>query len=88
MDFEWDDAKDAANLKKHGLDFDAAARVFRDSWAIDEEDFSAVGEQRFKRIGMVAGRIVVVIYTFRGEAIRIISARKAERHEQRQYDKA
>ena len=88
MDFDWDDAKDAANLKKHGLSFDAASRVFGDPWSIDEEDFGAVGEQRFKKIGMVADRLAVVIYTFRGEAMRIISARKAERHEKRQYHKA
>jgi uncharacterized protein len=85
MDFEWDEAKNASNLKKHDLSFDAATPAFRDPWGLDEEDFSSEGEQRFIRIGMSVDRLVVVTYTFRGEVCRIISARKATPHERRRY---
>jgi uncharacterized DUF497 family protein len=85
VDFEWDEAKNASNLKKHDLDFDAATRAFKDPWALDEEDLSSEGERRFNRIGMAVNRLVVVTYTLRGEVCRIISARKARPHERRRY---
>ena len=83
MEFEWDEAKDAANLKKHDLSFEAATRAFNDPFTRDEEDFGSEGEQRFNRIGMAADRLVVVTYTFRGEICRIISARRATPHVRR-----
>jgi uncharacterized protein len=85
MDFEWDEAKEASNLRKHNLSFAAAIRAFDDPWALDVEDFTNAGEQRFNRIGMSADRLVFVSYTFRGETCRIISARKATPHEKRRY---
>jgi uncharacterized protein len=88
MDFEWDEAKDASNLRKHDLSFDAATRAFNDPWALDEDDFGSKGEQRFNRIGMSADRLVVVTYMFRGETCRIISARRAAPHERRRYHEA
>ena len=85
MDFEWDDAKERANRKKHGLGFRMAARVFLDPHAIEFEDVAAGGELRFNVIGLVDGRMVFVTYTMRGDVMRIISARGAEPHEKRKY---
>jgi uncharacterized DUF497 family protein len=85
MSFEWDHNKATINLDKHGVDFADAAAVFDDSNAvtIDDPDHN---EERFVTIGMDAyGRILVVVYTWRGNVIRIISARKATKYEQKQY---
>lgn len=86
MSFEWDHNKATVNLDKHGVDFADAATVFDDSNAvtIDDPDHN---EERFITIGMDAyGRILVVVYTWRGDVIRIISARKSTKHEQKQYE--
>ena len=87
MRFDWDDAKAASNLRKHGVAFEDAARVFLDDARIEgydgREDY---GEDRWISIGQVAGMLLCVVYTVRlGEIIRIISARKATPHERRQY---
>jgi len=77
MSFEWDRRKAASNLKKHGIDFADAAAVFYDESAITiQEDFA--GERRFITLGMDAlARILVVVYTWRSDSVRIISTRKA-----------
>jgi len=86
MSFEWDRNKANANLKKHDIDFADAVTVFDDSKAITIDDPDH-GEERFITIGMDAyGRILVVIYTWRGDVIRIISARKANKYERKQYE--
>ena len=85
MDFEWDDAKAAANKSKHAVDFKTAARVFLDPFLKEREDDSKRGEQRLNAIGMVDGRILFVVCTMRGDVYRIISARGAKPHEKRQY---
>ena len=85
MDFEWDDAKERANRKKHGLDFQAATKVFLDPHVIEFDDRDADGEPRFGAIGLVDGRMLFVSYAMRGAAVRIISARGAEPHEKRKY---
>lgn len=84
--FEWDDAKAAANLAKHGVSFEAATRVFDDLCAVERSDgrFDYC-EPRFIIIGRVDGRILTVAYTMRGERLRIISARYAEPREKRDY---
>jgi uncharacterized protein len=85
-DFEWDERKSATNLRRHKLSFQSARRVFDDAFALIEEDFSGEhGEDRFVATGMVEGVVITVVYTERGERIRIISARKANSHEQRKY---
>jgi uncharacterized DUF497 family protein len=84
-EFEWDDAKAASNLRKHKISFRRAQRAFEDLFALVEADFSDESEARYILYGMVDGEIVAVVYTERGERIRIISARKAETHEQRAY---
>lgn len=85
MDFEWDSAKEWANRKKHGVDFRTAAKVFLDPDVIEFDDRDAAGELRFSAIGLVDGRMLFVVYTMRGDAVRIISARGAEPHEKRKY---
>lgn len=85
-DFEWDERKAASNLRRHKLSFLRARRVFDDAFALVEQDIGEdYGEQRFLAIGMIDGLLVTVVYTERGERIRIISARKANSHEQRKY---
>jgi uncharacterized DUF497 family protein len=86
MSFEWDPNKAISNLKKHGIDFTDAVTVFDDLKAvtIDDPDYD---EQRFITIAMDAfGRILVVAYTWRGDIIRLISARKATKRERKQYE--
>ena len=83
--FEWDPKKAASNVRKHGIRFADAVSVLEDDRAITVSDDST-GEERWVTIGMDAvGRIVVVVYTWRGERIRIISARRATQREGRQY---
>ena len=87
--FEWDkESKAGANFRKHGVRMPEAIPVFDDPYAItiaDEE--SGPGEQRFVTVGLGAfGRLLVVVYTWRGVSIRIISARPAEAHEREEYE--
>jgi len=83
----WDPDKAKANLEKHGIRFSDAELVLYDPYAVTVEDSGAQGEQRHISIGLDAvGRILVVVYTDRGENIRLISARPATRRERRQYE--
>jgi len=85
MSFEWDSRKAAANLQKHGVDFADAATVFEDDNAITVRD-THPGELRYVTLGMDSlGRVLVVVYTWRGENLRLISARAATPRERRQY---
>ena len=85
--FDWDPAKKASNVRKHGITFEEASEVFADPGRIQwissdpEED-----EERWTAVGLVRMRILAVVYTERGDLIRIISARKASPDERRQYD--
>ena len=82
MSFEWDEWKRSANLEKHGLDFVDAIEVFEAPYVVVPSSYKGE-EERFLAIGLLAERIVTVVYTTRSEAIRIISFRRA-RHEERQ----
>jgi hypothetical protein len=85
-EFEWDDHKAAANYVKHGVSFEAARDAFKDPFGIErEDDRQDYGEDRYALIAMVENRLLFVSYTFRDGRIRIISARGAEPHEQREY---
>ena len=90
MGFEWDVRKAEANFKKHGVRFSEALPVFEDDYAITiTDDESDPLEQRFVSMGMgVKGRVLVVVYSYRGRNIRIISARVAEAQERSQYEEA
>jgi uncharacterized DUF497 family protein len=84
--FEWDKSKSKENQIKHGISFADTFGVFEDLNAVTIDDFRS-GEERYVTIGMDAfGRILVVVYTWRGDNIRIISARRAVRHEVKQYE--
>ncbi|MBL8665410.1 MAG: BrnT family toxin [Candidatus Odyssella sp.] len=85
MEFEWDRDKAASNLRKHGVDFADAAQVFLDPFMLEYEDLGTFAEIRFNALGMVRNRLIFLVYTERPGRIRIISARKATRHERRQY---
>jgi len=85
VNFEWDHHKAASNLKRHRIDFADAVTVFDDLNAItiDDPDHN---EHRFITIGIDAyARLLVVVYTWREENIRLISARKATKQEQKYY---
>jgi uncharacterized DUF497 family protein len=85
-EFEWDDAKAAANLAKHGVSFEQARDAFDDPFAIDfVDDRENYGELRLILIGMVENRLLVVAHTMRNDKVRIISAREVEPHERRRY---
>lgn len=89
MEFEWDATKAAQNLAKHGVVFEYASRVFRDPNRMDSpDDRRDYREQRRIVLGEIEGRVFVVAYTKREEVIRMISARKANPREARQYDQA
>ena len=90
MRFEWDPAKAAANLEKHGVSFPEATTVFGDPFelTVPDPDHSEQ-EQRFLSLGLSAeNRVLLVAYTERGETIRIIHARTAAPKERRTYDSA
>ena len=87
MRIVWDPAKAKANLRKHGIRFSDADGVLFDSNALTEEIENVDGEQRFVSIGLdPLGRLLVVIYIFRGDDIRLISARRATRRERQAYE--
>lgn len=86
MGIEFDPAKAAANLKKHGVSFAHAEQALRDPMALTIEDPDATDEERYITLGMDAlGRLLVVVHTPRDERTRLISARKASPREAEQY---
>ncbi|WP_299411479.1 BrnT family toxin [Acaryochloris sp. IP29b_bin.148] len=87
MEVEWDPNKAAINQQKHGVRFADAEAVLFDPNALSFEDMAAQGEQRFVVIGMDhLWRLLVVVYTYRDNRIRLISARSATRSERRNYE--
>lgn len=89
MIFEWNIKKSEKNLKNHGISFTQAELAFEDFYAIEEfdDEHSTDEETRFKMIAMAGERILVVVYTMRGEIYRIITARFAERKERELYER-
>jgi uncharacterized protein len=87
MRFQYDAAKAAANIRKHGVSFADAEGVFKDPLALTIEDPDAQGERRYVAIGLgSSGDLLVVIYTQRAEDYRLISARRATRKERKAYE--
>ncbi len=87
MEFEWDEGKSDDCFTHRGFDFEYAIRVFLDPNRIVGRDSRwDYGEDRYRLLGMIEGRVFVAIYTIRGSVIRIISARKANRKEVRDYE--
>jgi uncharacterized DUF497 family protein len=83
--FAWDETKRRANLKKHGIDFVDAEKIFRGATFTAEDTREDYGEQRFLTLGLLGDQVVSVTHTERGNDIRIISIRKATKHEARYY---
>jgi uncharacterized protein len=84
--FEWDDEKSRANLGKHGIDFDDASEVFYGPIALRRSDRN--NEERWIAIGSLEDRLIAVVFTRRTDVIRIISARRARKNEEREYRNA
>jgi uncharacterized DUF497 family protein len=84
--FEWDQAKAAANSADHGVSFETARAVFKDPFAIERlDDRENYGEERFILIGMGEGAVLTIVYAQRAGRYRLISARRATKHEQDDY---
>jgi len=89
MRFEWDPQKNRENIRKHGLDFAGAFQIFTGPLLALPDTRRDYGEERWQGIGNIHGRVVVVVFApIAAETIRIISLRKANRHERAQYEKA
>lgn len=87
MNFEWDEAKSEACFTERGFDFAYAVRAFFDPNRIVHDDTRySYGEERYQSMGMIEQRLYVVVYTQRHDAMRIISARKANQREVRHYE--
>jgi uncharacterized protein len=86
VEFDWDRAKAESNLRKHGVSFEFAAGIFADVNRIERRDLdSSQDEERWTGIGLVEGLEIYLVYTLRGEVIRLISARRANRYEREAY---
>ena len=86
LNVEWDDEKAASNLTKHHVTFEDAMLVFYDPYRLERYDGREdYGEDRFLTIALVGTADLAVAYTMRNDTIRLISARKADRHERHDY---
>jgi uncharacterized DUF497 family protein len=85
MEIEWDNNKVASNLIKHKIDFEDAKNIFLDPNRLEREDKRDYDETRIQVIGIVNQVVLFVVYTKRNGIYRIISARRANKNEQRQY---
>ncbi|UOG92088.1 MAG: BrnT family toxin [Candidatus Thiothrix sulfatifontis] len=94
MDFEWDDAKNHKNIRKHKISFETAAFAFVDPKHVSIQDRIVDGEERWQTIGMVQGRLLLLVAHTLWDAdngstvVRIISARRAEPKERKRYEQA
>lgn len=87
MDFEWNEDKNRENIRKHGLDFGDAWEIFAGPLSPELDLRSDYGEDRWTLIGLLGNRVVVVTFTFgSNEAIRLISLRKALKHERKKFE--
>jgi uncharacterized DUF497 family protein len=88
VSFDWDEKKAAENYAKHGVSFQFATRVLKDPFAVERiDDRHEYGEERFILIGAAGEVVLFVVYTEREERIRLISARRATKLEQEDYEK-
>jgi uncharacterized DUF497 family protein len=82
---EWDEEKRLSNARKHGIDFADVHRVFEGDLILIEDSRFEYTETRYIAFGLLFGRVIAVVYTMRGEVIRLISSRKASKYEERNY---
>ena len=85
MNFEWDEAKNEANLAKHRIDFKGAQTIWETTVVTLQSSQPHSGEVRYLAIGLYKGREITVVYTWRGANIRLISARRARTNERKFY---
>ena len=85
MDFEWDNQKNTTNIAKHGIDFEFAKEIFSDIWISKPDNLKDYGESRFIAIGCLEEFVILAVYTLRGQKIRLISVRLANKEERRIY---
>ena len=86
--FEWDENKNAANLRKRGIDFNYIPEIFDGPMIINIDDRADYSEERYIGIGVLRNIIAVVVFVEKGaDVIRIISARKANKHESKTFEK-
>jgi hypothetical protein len=85
-DFEWDEAKNELNRTKHDIDFDDAIDVFHGPVLLRKSDRN--NEERWTALGEMGDRLIVVVFTWRAEVIRVISARRARKNEEAKYRNA
>jgi len=85
MEYEWDEIKRFANLRKHGIDFIDVPSVLGGEIVTVEDDRYSYGEQRFVTFGLLQEQVIAVVHVDREDCTRIISARKATKYEQRTY---
>lgn len=89
MKFEWDEQKNQASIRKHGLDFGDAYKVFECPLLVNLDDREDYGEERWAGIGLMDTRVVVIVFTEPEEdTIRVISFRKATSKERKRYEQA
>jgi uncharacterized DUF497 family protein len=89
MEFEWDESKSEVCFNQRGFDFAYAIRAFLDPNRVVRADIRwDYGEDRYQLLGSIEARVFFLVYTLRGETIRIISARKANRREVQRYENA
>jgi hypothetical protein len=87
MEFEWDQAKSDECFTERGFDFAYALRAFLDpERQVRQDNRWDYGEDRYQLLGAIARRVFVVVYTLRGDVIRIISARRANQREVQDYE--
>ncbi len=88
MRFEWDEEKAEKNLAKHGVSFLEAAETFADDEAVEyfDAEHSTIDEQRYARVALSSTRLLFVVYTERGEAVRIIHARTPSKRMREDYE--
>jgi uncharacterized DUF497 family protein len=89
MNFEWDEAKSRANIRKHGFDFAEAEEMFRRALLVRPDTRQDYGEERWIAIGMIQNRVAFVAFAeCPDDTIRIISLRKANHEERQEYESA
>ncbi|MGM3307540.1 BrnT family toxin [Anabaena sp. WFMT] len=87
MQFEWDEAKNLENIRKHQIDFADVPEMFDSPMLIEEDERFDYGEERWLGIGFLGNGVAVVVWTERqGDVIRIISARRANRYERKKFE--
>ncbi len=88
MEFEWDERKRQANIEKHGIDFVDAKEIWNSEVLEIPSPRSERRERRFIAYGLMEGKVIAVVYTWRGRCRRLISARRARRYEEETYQSA